>query len=313
VIVTVDEGASVAPEERTPVAVQFVTSPPARGSIVLTATTALEAPSGRFLLLRRRNEYAAVKVTRSAEHKSAEYDWYYQKAGDSYVIGSWPRKGSGRAYEGGEGLNLSDPATSPRRIRCGPLSVEWSAGNYVYLSGPQGSAQVEMAITPWTRLEQVDIGDPGLVWLRYMGASIKSLPVQSYWFVLMEIVSPVVWLVVFAAAILGFRRSKEWPRAMALIGAGVAAFAVLGNAIVRQAMRRGWDLPPEFYGSWVTVSVALALSGAAAFATGYFATAWLTGRVSAPESQSGAYLRRDRSAGASAAEGEDGRRIDGSP
>lgn len=296
VIVTVEEGAAVARGRRAPVAVRLVTSPPAGGNAALTATTALEAPPGRFFLLRRGDEYAAVKITRSAEHKSADYDWYYQKAGGSYVIGNWPEKGSGRAYEGGEGLNWCDPATTPRRIRCGPLSVEWSAGNYVYLSGPQGAAEVEMAMTPWTRLEQVDIGDPGLVWLRYSGTSIKPLPVQTFWFVLTEIVSPAIWLVVLAAAVLGFRRSKEWPRAVALVGAGVVVFASLGNAIVSHAMRQGWNLPSGLFGAWAIICAFLTFSGAAAFATGYFATAWLNRRT-----------------GASIAGGEDGGRVDHSP
>ena len=47
-------------------------------------------------------------------------------------------------------------------ITCGPYRIEWSHSDWLYI--PSGDPSVEMAVTPWVQVEDIDFDDPNLKW-----------------------------------------------------------------------------------------------------------------------------------------------------
>jgi hypothetical protein len=152
------------------------------------ASMAVLPTSGTFLLARRQSSLCAIQfagiwrgndATRATTFHSgdesfrARYQWYLgEKKSTAYVI--HPAKASGIAeLSKGPlvGLGRLAFATGNNVIKCGPIRLFWTAPAYVYFSDGESSLfedkGVEIALTRWTKFEQVDPNDPKLLWLRY--------------------------------------------------------------------------------------------------------------------------------------------------
>ena len=145
-------------------------------------------PSGTFLLVRQKNVLCAIQFTGiwrgndaesgSALHSGdetfrARYVWYLgERTSHSSIIHPTKASGEGDLSQGRlVGLGRLAFGTGKSRIQCGPIRLFWTAPANVYFSDgrptllqDQGN---EIAVTKWTKFEQIDPNDPTLVWLRY--------------------------------------------------------------------------------------------------------------------------------------------------
>lgn len=133
-------------------------------------TNAVQAPLGRFVLLRSGADLAAVKLTRHTPTADggAEYVWFYWGDGAGNLIGEAVETGRGEVFEryAGErsGWNSNRVTDVGGRLlmTCGPFRIEWSQGDWLYF--PPGRGGLEMAVTPWSQVEDIDFEDPNLKW-----------------------------------------------------------------------------------------------------------------------------------------------------
>lgn len=145
-------------------------------------------PMGTFLLVRQKNILCAIQFTgmwrgndagnSSSLHSGDEsfrsrYVWYL----GGQTSNSWsihPAKASAESeLTQGRLIGIGRFAfgTGKNRIKCGPIQLFWTAPAHVYFSNGKPSLLQdqgnEIAVTKWTKFEQIDPNDPDLVWLRY--------------------------------------------------------------------------------------------------------------------------------------------------
>jgi hypothetical protein len=134
----------------------------------------LDVPFGRYFLLRRNAEFAAVRLGERTGG-GALWDCSYQGDGSGDL-----RRGAvahGEVFEhyaATETAGIYSTAGSQANIACGPLVVGWSIGNWLYprglwsgddLDSHQHDPGVEVAVTSATELGHVDVFDSELDWL----------------------------------------------------------------------------------------------------------------------------------------------------
>lgn len=154
-------------------------------------------PLGRILLIRKGENYCAVRFTRNWTGKTdyeqhAEYESYYQgdKTGNFRSANVEYRK---------EEVYYTKPSFSifghpirigaKRDIRCGPIELWWSAGpelTFVYFNRhdqEQGDYyDIELAPTKWSDIAEVNVFDPRLTWYRYDDNRQRvNIPIGRLW------------------------------------------------------------------------------------------------------------------------------------
>lgn len=148
---------------------------------VQIAPNAIGMPVGRFLLIRKDNEYCAIRFTQNWTGKTkydqhAEYESYYQ--GDK--TGNF--RNQNLKYKKEE-VYYTKPSFSifghpvrigaKRDILCGPLELWWSAGphlTFVYYNRHDQNQRdngIELAPTPWKSITEVNVFDQRVKWYRY--------------------------------------------------------------------------------------------------------------------------------------------------
>jgi len=133
-------------------------------------------PIGSILLVRRNNEYCAIKFTRfwtgkTEEDRYAAYESQYQGDKTGNLLGknvvfrkkelSAPKpRGIGRlAFSFGS-----------RDIECGPIKLLWSGRGWVCFfnsNQDQGDYGIELAPTIWTHISETNVFDKRIKWYRY--------------------------------------------------------------------------------------------------------------------------------------------------
>jgi hypothetical protein len=163
---------------------------------VLISANSIGIPVGRFLLIRKENDYCAVRFTQNFTGKTeydmhAEYESYYQ--GDK--TGNFDSKSV--CYRK-EFVYYTKPSFSifghpirigaKRDIICGPMELWWSAGpnlTFVYYNRHdqnQGDYGFELAPTPWTDIKEVNVYDKRIRWSRFVAKSKRLLiPIDKLW------------------------------------------------------------------------------------------------------------------------------------
>lgn len=164
---------------------------PLNDSDVGIAPNALRVPMRLILLVRRNQEYCAIKFTKfwtgkTQDDEYARYESYYQsdKAGDftnknvKFIQGelSRPRlRGIGR-------LSFS---FGNKDIQCGPFKLFWSGKGWVCFfnsNQKQGDYGIELAPTKWNDLSEVNVFDSRLKWYRYDGNRKRiNIPIDKLW------------------------------------------------------------------------------------------------------------------------------------
>ncbi|WP_337288532.1 hypothetical protein [Candidatus Methylomirabilis sp.] len=158
---------------------------------------AIGMPLGRVLLIRKGENYCAVRFTRNWTGKTdyeqhAEYESCYQgnktgnfrRANVKYRKEEvYYKKPSFSIF--GHPISMSDK----RDIRCGPIELWWSAGpelTFVYFNRhdqKQGDYYgIELAPTKWGDIAEVNAFDPRLTWYRYDDNRQRvNIPIDRLW------------------------------------------------------------------------------------------------------------------------------------
>jgi hypothetical protein len=165
---------------------------------VILAPNAVGIPLGRILLIRKGNEYGAVKFTQCWTGKTkyeqhAEYESYYlgnQTGNINSIKAKYIKEEV--FYTRPSFAIFGHPVRigAKRDIRCGPIELWWSGLSchmYVYFNRhdkKQGDFYgIELAPTPWIDFSQVNISDSHIQWYRYdenRGRG-KSIPIGKLW------------------------------------------------------------------------------------------------------------------------------------
>jgi hypothetical protein len=169
--------------------------------------TGAGSPFGRYLLLRKGSDACAIRFgryhrdydakpggmfTNGAENMYGEYEWNYQGDGSFDFKRENLAKGNGQLRHGptsllGHGITLRH---TPGKgwIECGPFKLGWSypigLSFWSHANGakPVEDADVEMAPTKWSRLEEIDYFNPKLRWTKVTnllpleGLTLDQLP-----------------------------------------------------------------------------------------------------------------------------------------
>lgn len=166
---------------------------------VMLAPNAIGIPLGRILLIRRGNEYGAVRFTQCGTENTeyeqhAEYESYYQGDQAGNLTKETVQYHKEEVYYTkpsfaifGHPLRIG----AKRDIRCGPIELWWSSGRYcrrlaVYFNRhdqEQGDFYgIELAPTPWTDISQVNVFDSRIKWYRYNeGRRDQFIPIDKLW------------------------------------------------------------------------------------------------------------------------------------
>jgi hypothetical protein len=157
----------------------------------LIGPNAVQIPLGKLLLVRKDNNYAAVKLIESRAAKRgaeefARYKCFYQ--GDGSADFSKPNV---QVSEGE--LSQSKPFGIGRfafdfgnkDIRCGPIRLGWSGKGWVYFYSTkqeQGDYGVQLAPTNWNDISELNVFDPRLKWYKYdPKRTTVNIPLDQLW------------------------------------------------------------------------------------------------------------------------------------
>jgi hypothetical protein len=130
---------------------------------------AVRAPFGRYLLVRTETAVAAIQIVEHTRFRPGAPRW----------IGPVPRGARFLGYVGAPGANelsvgnaeeirgefsLESGNASDSELRVGDATLRWREGDWLELP-PSNEARVEVAVTPFVRLEQVRFDSPLLQWM----------------------------------------------------------------------------------------------------------------------------------------------------
>lgn len=164
---------------------------------VKISANAIGMPPGRILLIRKDNEYCAVKFLRNLTGKTdyeqhAEYESYYQGDKTGNLNSKKVNYRKEEVYYKKSIFSIfGHPVSIGEKldIRCGPIELWWSAGLqfiFVYFNRhdeKQGDYYgIELAPTPWTDISQVNVFDKRIKWYRYDdNRKDEYIPIDKLW------------------------------------------------------------------------------------------------------------------------------------
>ncbi len=131
----------------------------------------IRIPVGQFFLIRRGRTCGAVKWTKPVRKGNGgySYEWFYQSDGSGSFINPAATSGKGevftdlrgRRYWPDETELFSDEGRD--YLQCGELCVKWALGNWLHFDD-SGCAEVEIAVTGVSDINDVDCLDNALTW-----------------------------------------------------------------------------------------------------------------------------------------------------
>jgi hypothetical protein len=141
---------------------------------------AVRVPARCFILARNERDCVAFKLDRGWRHPHGyKYVWYWQTGGSAGFAYPGVESGDGEVFDlrddyfscYTEYRRLEDVSDAwrdnddgIRYLICGPLTLKWSLGNWIYFDSPQG--RVEIAVTDAIDIQEVNCLDAGLTWHR---------------------------------------------------------------------------------------------------------------------------------------------------
>lgn len=161
---------------------------------VRVAYSGVYIPTGRFLLIRRKNEICAIKFTKFWNEKkdeeierNAAYISYYQNDGSANFLNKNVKitedHASSLPWRVFTRLFMWQPGKT--YVKCGPLKLDW-----VYYGGVcacekndiPGDYGFEFAPTPWENITEVDASDKRIKWYRYdKNRKAVDIPIDKLW------------------------------------------------------------------------------------------------------------------------------------
>ncbi len=144
---------------------------PQRDTEGIASDTAVHAVLGKFLLIRHGEVRFAVKFTALTDRADggAKYEWYSQSDPKARFTEQPQESGDGEVFEKYRRVGQHGDSTlvendgGELHLRLGPVQLEWSRRLTVYFPQPwELTPEVEMALTPWQRVEDIDF-DSGLL------------------------------------------------------------------------------------------------------------------------------------------------------
>jgi hypothetical protein len=164
---------------------------PTRTGDIVIAANAVRVPAGSILLIRKNDEYCALKFCKfwtgeTQEDEYATYEIHYQcdKTGNFTGQNAKFKKGelSRPRLRGIGRLSFSIGNTD---IQCGSLKLFWSGKGWVYFfnsNQKQGEYGIELAPTKWSDISEVNVLDPRLRWYRYdESRKDVTIPIDRLW------------------------------------------------------------------------------------------------------------------------------------
>jgi len=158
---------------------------------VIIGQNAVFVPLNRFILVRSKSVYGAVKFTgawstKNGKGKYANYESYYQDDGTGDF------KNDNAVYRIDE---LSDPELigigrfalnlGHTDIECGKFRLQWTGAGFIYFYGTgerQADCGVELAPTIWTDVSQINVFDKWIKWYNYdENRHRRIIPIDSLW------------------------------------------------------------------------------------------------------------------------------------
>jgi hypothetical protein len=199
---------------------------------------AIRVPYGCFLLVKGPGAVVALKFDEPKESglDKAKYEWYCQTDGSGNFTRANITHGSNEVFEkysstGSQAEDIGSNLT----VRCGPFQMVWSAGtnDSGWIYWPK-AGRIEIAVTPWRTIGEVDVRDTTLQW--------KSKPSNAYTapFSLAQRfvfwLSPAYLAILLAAAFLHWQRTRHW----SLLALATGSLLLALGAISTLALLRGW-------------------------------------------------------------------------
>jgi hypothetical protein len=151
---------------------------------VLLAYEGVSMPLGRILLVRKGAEYCALKFTDTwlgeteRDHYSS-YEFHYQGDGSGDFMRSNVLAGTGELYFPRKIHIIFDLGYQKDRnttIICGDMKLDWLFIASIHFK------KYELAPTPWTTIQEVNIQDPRIRWYKRNDVEKKiSIPIEQLW------------------------------------------------------------------------------------------------------------------------------------
>jgi len=174
--------------------------PPGKNEVYI-GETALVMPLGRIMLVRKNQDYCAIKFTKwwsknpsskpsmfvaTGTDEYAMYESYYrsEKSSDSSDK-SWQINTAKLSLPKLRGIGRFAFSFGNKDIKCGNMSVSWGGqGALCFNKACQnyGDDGNEFAPTPWTDIKDVNVFDPRIKWFRFDDSRKRvNIPIDTLW------------------------------------------------------------------------------------------------------------------------------------
>ena len=158
---------------------------------VVITPVAIEVPLNRFLIVRKDNNYCALKFTEFWKGKTeqdffAKYQSYYQTdILRGFIEKTTITKLHELSFPKPRGIGRFAFSIGNMNIQCGPFDLYWFGDGWVKFYGKnqeEGNHGIEFAPTKWTDISQVNVFDKRLTWYRYDPKRNNiEIPIDELW------------------------------------------------------------------------------------------------------------------------------------
>jgi hypothetical protein len=201
---------------------------------------AIRVPYGCFLLVKGPGAVVALKFGEPKESglDKAKYEWYCQTDGSGDFTRANVTHSSNEVFEkysrtGSQAEDIGSNLT----VRCGPFQMVWSActNDSGWIYWPK-AGRIEIAVTPWRTLGEVNVHDTTLQW--------KSKPSNAYTAPANLVHRFMPWLflacsvILLAAAFLHWQRTRHW----SLLALATGSLLTALSAVSSLALTTAWIL-----------------------------------------------------------------------
>lgn len=131
------------------------------------SNNAIQVQRGDFFLIKKGNDYAAVKLTQKISKGDGgyKYVWYWQNDGSGSFVNKNATKGKGEIFEKYLRTQKSSAVKDNGGIlyiKCKNIKVQWSLSRWIYFHSRNGN--VEIALVNEKKIEDIDYLDKNIKW-----------------------------------------------------------------------------------------------------------------------------------------------------
>ena len=150
----------------------------------------IEFPLGRIFLIRKGNQYGAIKFinfwTGNKKYSEyATYDCWYQADGTGNLQNKNVKYESRKASSVLYGIGRFSFNFGSDYIKCGVFKLWWLGKGMVYFFGVDQEPRdygIELAPTKWININEVNVLDPRIRWYKCdLARSREDIPVDKLW------------------------------------------------------------------------------------------------------------------------------------